>query len=75
MYYKIKSVVLFLKFLSNLLLLRNFGNIYIYIYIYISELSDDRIKCGTPSNNLTLVPKVYYIMSCSNIILHCVVHM
>ena len=33
MSYKIKSVVLFLKFLSNLLLLRNIGNYLLYVGI------------------------------------------
>ena len=33
---KLKSIVVFLRILSNFIVLRNFGkNIYIYIYIYI----------------------------------------
>ena len=36
MSYKLKTIVVFLRVLSDFIILRNFGkNIYIYIYIYI----------------------------------------
>ena len=35
MSYKLKSIVVFFRIISDLLIVRNFGRIYIYIYIYI----------------------------------------
>ena len=35
MSWKLKSIVVFIRVLSNLIILRNFGYIYIYLYVYL----------------------------------------
>ena len=46
MYYILKSIVVFLKFISNLLLLRNFGNIIIILLHLIIECNVFVIYCN-----------------------------
>ena len=49
MFCKLKTIVVFLRIISDIIGLRNFGRIYIYIYIYILNSRGPRTDpCGTP---------------------------